>query len=144
MAVKRRKYSDEYIKFGFTVIISGSGEKPQCVLCSKVLSPDSMRPAKLQAHLTNVHPNDAAKPVVFFIRKQEQLLNLRLDSPGMFQLHNESEADYQRLIYYTGVRWLSRGNAFSRVFEFRLQVGEFLDSKNHRLAEPFMVCACVS
>ena len=28
------------------VIISGGVEKPQCVICSKVLTPDSMRPAK--------------------------------------------------------------------------------------------------
>ena len=45
MATKRapkRAYSVDYLKFGFTSIIIGGIEKPQCVLCLKVLSAESM------------------------------------------------------------------------------------------------------
>ena len=85
--------------------------------------------------------NDVFKDVIEIINfVKSSATNIRL----FMKLCKDEEAEYQRLIYYTAVKWLSRGNAFSRVFELRLQVGEFIDSKNHRLAEPFMAYACVS
>jgi len=43
------------MQFGFTSIIVSGEEKPQCVLCNKVFSNDSMGPVKLKQHLENVH-----------------------------------------------------------------------------------------
>ena len=51
MATKRapkRAYSVDYLKFGFTSIIIGRIEKPQCELCLKVLSAESMKPFQLK------------------------------------------------------------------------------------------------
>ena len=45
---KKRRYSEEYIRFGFTVIIKNGTEMPQCVICAKVLSPAAMKPSLLQ------------------------------------------------------------------------------------------------
>ena len=46
----KRTYSDDYLKFGFTSIIIGEIKKPQCVLCLKVLSAESMKPFQLKGH----------------------------------------------------------------------------------------------
>ena len=60
MATKRapkRAYSDDYLKFGFTSIVTESIEKPQCVICLKVLSAESMNPFQLKRHFENIqHP----------------------------------------------------------------------------------------
>jgi len=54
---KKRKYSEDYVKFGFTCSLESDGtEKPQCFLCAKVFCNDNMRPAKLQEHFAKVHP----------------------------------------------------------------------------------------
>ena len=38
----KRKFSEDYIKFGFTSILDGAEEKGQCVLCYKVLGNHSL------------------------------------------------------------------------------------------------------
>ena len=48
---KSYKYSDSYLDFGFTFILRNGEEKPQCVICSKVLASESMLPNKLKRHL---------------------------------------------------------------------------------------------
>ena len=63
---KKRKFLDEYIKFGFTSLLSNGVEKPQCVLCSVVLSAESMKPSKLKRHLETKHSQHAKKDVAFF------------------------------------------------------------------------------
>ena len=54
---KKRKYSEEYLKFGFTSIVNNDTEKPQCVLCNVVLSAESLKPSKLKRHLETKHSN---------------------------------------------------------------------------------------
>ena len=46
-AKRVRKYDDKFIKFGFTYVVEGDIEKPQCIICSVVLSAESMKPNKL-------------------------------------------------------------------------------------------------
>uniref|UniRef100_UPI00358EC2D2 protein FAM200C-like n=1 Tax=Myxine glutinosa TaxID=7769 RepID=UPI00358EC2D2 len=54
---KKRKYDDSYIKWGFMKFVENDGtERPQCVLCYKVLAEASMKPSKLKAHLASTHP----------------------------------------------------------------------------------------
>ena len=67
MATKRapkRAYSDNYLKFGFTSIVTEGIEKPQCVICLKVLSAESMKPFQLKRHFEKEHPtyNDRDVP----------------------------------------------------------------------------------
>lgn len=62
---KVRKYSDSYIKYGFTVL----GNRPQCVICSELLSAESMKPSKMIRHLESKHPSFKDKPADFFERK---------------------------------------------------------------------------
>ena len=39
---KKRKDNDNYIQHGFTLILKNGRELPQCVVCFKVLSDQSM------------------------------------------------------------------------------------------------------
>jgi hypothetical protein len=56
---KKRKYSEDYVKFGFTCYLDRDGtEKPQCFFCAKVLCNDN-RPAKLREHFVLVHPGNS-------------------------------------------------------------------------------------
>ncbi|XP_068208412.1 protein FAM200B-like [Palaemon carinicauda] len=52
----RRKYMKDYINLGLTYILSAGKEKHQCVVCSDVLSEESMKSNKLRRHLELKHP----------------------------------------------------------------------------------------
>ncbi|GFW56021.1 hypothetical protein TNCV_374271 [Trichonephila clavipes] len=41
--LKSRKYSQEYLNFGFTITEVNGEEKPLCIICSKILAADSMK-----------------------------------------------------------------------------------------------------
>ena len=57
MMSKKRKYDDSYIKWGFMKFVEKDGaERPQCVLCYKVLAEASLKLSKLKAHLVSIHP----------------------------------------------------------------------------------------
>ena len=84
MSAKKRKYDESYNQFDFTSVIIHSEEKPQCVLCNKVLSNDSMRPAKLKQHLENVHPQHINKNKTYFERQRRALKSMRLNASSDF------------------------------------------------------------
>ncbi|CAH1966339.1 unnamed protein product [Acanthoscelides obtectus] len=44
MAAKKRKFSEDYFKFGFTFIEKDEPQLPQCVICMKVLSNEAQSP----------------------------------------------------------------------------------------------------
>ncbi|XP_063049261.1 zinc finger BED domain-containing protein 5-like [Engraulis encrasicolus] len=67
--VKRRKYDEKYIELGFTCIGTGSSIQPQCVICAKVLSHNSMKPSLLRRHLETNHPHLKNKPLEYFERE---------------------------------------------------------------------------
>ncbi|GFY32647.1 zinc finger MYM-type protein 6 [Trichonephila clavipes] len=50
--IKSRKYSQEYLNFGFTITEVNGEEKPLCVICSKILAADSMKPNKLIKYIS--------------------------------------------------------------------------------------------
>src|SRR4029434_4916036 len=50
-----RKYSDNNLKFAFTYKENDGEELPVCVVCSSVLSNETMKPSKLQQHLKTTH-----------------------------------------------------------------------------------------
>ena len=63
---RKRSYSEAYLKWGFTSITDQSIEKPQCVICGKVLAHESMKPSKLKDHLEKVHSEHTGKDIDFF------------------------------------------------------------------------------
>ncbi|XP_063766181.1 zinc finger BED domain-containing protein 5-like [Eleginops maclovinus] len=66
---KTRRYDEVYIGLGFTSTLVGGEERPQCVLCLRVLAADSLKPSKLKRHLETTHPEHKDKPADFFQRK---------------------------------------------------------------------------
>ena len=66
MSLKKRKYSETYLKFGFTFAINNDLDIPVCVLCQKSLENDSMKPSLLTRHLEKAHPESKDKELDFF------------------------------------------------------------------------------
>ena len=81
---KKRLYSDEYIKYGFISIHINNIERPQCVICLKTLSADSMKPSLLNRHLETCHPEIKDKDASYFQRKESGARKVRLDTTGTF------------------------------------------------------------
>ena len=63
---KKHRHVEDYLKFGFTSIVSNGIEKPQCVLCNAVLSAELMNPSKLKQQLKTKHSNHVTKDLEFF------------------------------------------------------------------------------
>ena len=65
---------------------------------------------------------------------ESSALNTRLFS----KLSKDMDADHTALLYHTQVRWLSKENMLSRIFELREEVKLFLVAKQkHDLLLPF-------
>ena len=56
MVNKKRKYNDNYLSLGFTVIRNNNIYKRRCVVCLKLLSNELLTPSKLRRHLETNHP----------------------------------------------------------------------------------------
>jgi len=74
LSVKKRKYSDEFLKHDFTSIVVAGIEKPQCVICNDVLSAESMKPNKLKRHFDTKHQNFSDKNVQYFKNKADGVI----------------------------------------------------------------------
>ncbi|XP_076352731.1 protein FAM200C-like [Tachypleus tridentatus] len=63
---KKRKWNDEYVKFGFTCTTEKDGtQRPQCILCSTLFSNANLKPSKLDEHFKNKHGGrDAGSDIV--------------------------------------------------------------------------------
>jgi hypothetical protein len=70
---RNRNHDDSYLDFGFTSIHVDDEERPQCVLCMKVLASECMLPSKLKRHLETTHPNVVSKSRDYFSRKLREL-----------------------------------------------------------------------
>jgi hypothetical protein len=94
---KKRKYSENYLKFGFSTVINKGIEKPQCVLCNAVLSAESMKPSKLKRHLETKHSEHVTKDLDFFKRCETRLKHQKLDATGNFQQQRQTvvQASYE-------------------------------------------------
>jgi hypothetical protein len=82
-------YSDDYIKYGFTVIEKNGSNLPQCVICHIVLSNDAIRSGRLEPHLITNHPGLKDKPIDFFHVKINSVKCMKLDSTGNFAMENK-------------------------------------------------------
>lgn len=67
-----RKYQEEYLRYGF-VSSNDDPPLPMCVVCSKTLSNESMKPTKMLRHLKTNHHALEDKPVEYFQRLKSDL-----------------------------------------------------------------------
>ena len=82
---QKRKYNEEYIKYGFTVTTDGAGEEvPLCLVCSTLLSNEAMKPSKLLRHMETHHVFLKAKPI-------EQMQPMLRDFKGQQTIMKESK-----------------------------------------------------
>lgn len=65
--MKRRKYNDDYLNFGFTVTGDENNQIPQCIVCGVTLSNESMVPNKLKRHLEQNHSHVSKKSSQYFM-----------------------------------------------------------------------------
>ncbi|GFS59826.1 zinc finger BED domain-containing protein 5 [Nephila pilipes] len=70
--VVKRKYDEDYIKYGFSWCGDETAPRPQCIICGDQLSNESMVPSKLKRHLYSGHPSCANKDKQYFKRCLEQ------------------------------------------------------------------------
>ena len=99
---KKRLFSDEYIKYSFTLIHINNIERPQCVICLKTLSADSMKPSLLKRHIETCHPEVKDKDASYFQRKESGVKKVRLDTTGTFNQLSISAIEtslYTSLVY---------------------------------------------
>ncbi|XP_052611518.1 protein ZBED8-like isoform X1 [Peromyscus californicus insignis] len=80
--VKKRRYSEDFLQYGFTSKVTAGIEKPQCVICGDVLSAESMKPNKLKRHFDSKHLSFAGKDVSYFRSRADELKRARPDTGG--------------------------------------------------------------
>lgn len=70
--VLKRKYNQDYLRYGFTWCGDEAAPKPECVICGEQLSNEAMVPSKLNRHLITNHPSCVKKDIQFFQRRLDQ------------------------------------------------------------------------
>ena len=91
---RKRIYREDYIEYGFTSFMDKGIEKPQCVICLKILCTESMKESKLRDHLNRAHPMLLSKPRQFFERHADMNKIQRLDTPGKECIYDRRDASY--------------------------------------------------
>ena len=71
---RQRKYDETFLQYGFTSITENNEEKPKCLLCSNVLSTESMKPNKLKRHFETTHKEYVGKPKSFLIERNRSCI----------------------------------------------------------------------
>ena len=61
--LKRRHYSEDYLKYGFILFEKGQVNKPQCIICGTLLSENSMKPSLLKRHFVTNHASVKDKDI---------------------------------------------------------------------------------
>lgn len=90
-SLKKRKYDDSYIQFGFTSSGDPDFPLPQCVVCAETLSNHSLKPSLLRRHLETKHANLKHESVSFFQHKLKDLKH-RQKSIEALSLNTNSNA----------------------------------------------------
>lgn len=67
--IKKRKYNESFLGYGFTFNEIHNEQRPVCVICNDVLANESMKPGKLKRHLQTNHSEYIDKPTSFFERR---------------------------------------------------------------------------
>ena len=79
---KKRNYSEAFLSYGFVNLPDKVQDRPQCVICNKVLTNESLKPSKLEAHLKKCHPVLQNKDRDFFERKAKCLKGIQFGAQG--------------------------------------------------------------
>lgn len=82
MAGKKRNYSSAFLEYGFVNLPHKCEDRPQCVICNKVLINESLKPSKLKDHLLKCHPELRNQDLSYFERKAKQLQDIRFGKSG--------------------------------------------------------------
>ena len=93
---RKRPYNESFLNFGFSFLIKNDIQIPQCVICFKTLTNESMKPSKLREHFVKVHPELVDKGVEYLKLKAEGLKRAKLDASGTFRQESNKimEASY--------------------------------------------------
>ena len=78
--MSKYSYNQEFLDLGFTSIKDHGAEKPQCLLCYKMLSNKSLKKNKLKRHLEMKHPQHVKKNRIFFQHRETELIRSRICS----------------------------------------------------------------
>ncbi|XP_070599912.1 protein FAM200C-like [Erythrolamprus reginae] len=95
---KKRKYIEDFLQYGFTSVVTAGIEKPQCVICSKVLSAESMKPNKLKRHFDSKHANFVGMDPNYFRSKADGLKEAVLDTGGKCRNQNKAAVEASYLV----------------------------------------------
>ena len=76
----KRKYGYAFLDHGFVNMPSQGIDRPQCVICHKVLTNESLKKSKLVDHLTTRHPLLKEKDREYFEGKAKQLRDIQFGS----------------------------------------------------------------
>ena len=96
----KRKYSEEFIKIGFTCVLINGEPRPQCVICSEVLATESLKTGKLKRRLTAKHSKFIDKLIFFFRRLEKELLSQKKTmTKHLTILEKAQKADADKVAY---------------------------------------------
>ena len=73
----KRKYGYAFLDQGFVNMPSQGNDRPQYVICHKVLTNESLKKSKLVDHLTSRHPLLKEKDRQYFEGKAKQLRDIQ-------------------------------------------------------------------
>ena len=79
-----------------------------------------------QALASRTLPLDLGSTLNAFIKMVNYVKRSALNTRLFSRFCCDMSADHTTLLYYTNVRWLSKGNMLDRVFEMRVELREFL------------------
>jgi len=86
MSSKKRKWSEDYVQYGFTYTMEQDGtQHPQCMLCYVKLSNSSLAPAKLREHFIKLHGEGQYKDAT---RDEFKFQRARFDARATLSAHN--------------------------------------------------------
>ncbi|KAK3895800.1 hypothetical protein Pcinc_000418 [Petrolisthes cinctipes] len=106
MSGKKRKYVEDYIRFGFVSLQKGDTEVPQCVICYKTLSNDGLQPSRLEYHLRTTHLALDDMPKAFNETKKHTLKQTKLDDSESFRQQTSKvvEASYETSMLIANIK----------------------------------------
>ena len=51
---KKHKWNEDYVRYGFTCMTEKDGtQRPQCIVCCRVLANANLKPSRLNKHFNN-------------------------------------------------------------------------------------------
>ena len=89
-SVKKRKYNNNYIQHGFTLMLKNGRELSKCEVGYKVLFDQLMKPSLLKRHLSACHSEIVDKNAAFFKRMEFGVKKVSLDNSCQVNQINEA------------------------------------------------------